>query len=925
ECAQMILESKDPITNSLLSFEAINIQCNFIEQYLKPYLNNGVLKTKALSNDIQVESLSSVITKFSGKDTCNELDRIDVGNFTLIFKYCSLIYKKLANYSLMEFPSLEQAEQLKLAPLCRNQNLIDSYNYLIDKNFFIQSEDDLELNEIFDKDPLDLEQVESPQVRYTSIYLSVNKKDQLFLTQFYNDFLSPHFLNKPLEINENVSKFTIIGLNFDIKQSLFDKSMTQSLKFLISSFCLFSFLLVLLSKSPSILLGFLFSVLFGFLDSYFFYKICLHIEFFSFINILSFFFLTIYTSTNIFLFIDTWKIAKAKNKFILYNYRQDTSKSDQTQEDLYENNPFYENYLENCVFYTYKNVLWPLLISLAVILAGILVLILTSSIVIVKIYAIFLAISIFFNFSLTIFLIPAILIIKNKSFFGYKLSLDGKRVKNLILNMRNLINKLNFLHDKIFELYLPIFIMFYRYILILISVILGVTSFVLVFYRPRLQVTHFSQFRIFSNQNPIEYYESNLSFLTDTTGIFTYQSEINKNLPINYIFGIEITDQNSLMYNLDELGDLRTGIFDFYDEKSQLWFDKFCRALNNSLISEKELKTYEKMSQIIENLVRMDQNENKNLCFYDLMRIVMRRKCVESDDMVDSYCCDLEFPFDADILESCLKNKNFLDLYVSPYENILAEKLYFNKATGLLDIVEYDQITSHEWTSNYDKMSEIFNEVSRFSDSLIKIKFVDLNNQEQEAKSLEKSGFFVSNFEFFDFQKSLRLSTFLTFLLSLLILTLIILITTRNFFITLIAVLTVAMSITSTVAILILFDLKINVTSLITIATSIFMSINSLVFLSISYSTLLSSNQETYQEFTTMFFVCENTIESLLKRFSSSVFKPCLLGIVSLSLVVPCEIYSFQMAAIFYMLSSFFNLFYTFFMFLPLCTMSPAI
>ncbi|RNA11562.1 dispatched -like protein [Brachionus plicatilis] len=922
DCSQMILESKNPTVYSLLSFEGIIIQCNFIEQYLKPYLNNGVYKERRLNNGIQVESLSSVITKFSNKDSCNELDRIDVGNFTLIFNYCSSIYTEMSNFSLMDYPSVDKDEKLKKIPICQDQNLIDAYNYLVDKNYFLQNSDYVELSDIIDRDPLDFEQVEPPELKYTSIYLSVNKKDKNFLSKFYEIFLKPHFINKPIEINDNLAKFQIVALNFEIKEKTFEKSFTKSLKFCASSFFVACFLLILLTKSPSLLIAFLIILSLGFLDAYFFYKILLDIEFFSFINLLILVFLTCYTCTNIFLFSDTWSTAKIKNKFILYNFRHDSSKSDM-EEDTYESNPFFNNYLENCVFYTYKNVLWPLLISLAVILCGILVLILTCSVVLVKIFAIFLAMAIFFSFFLTIFIVPAVLVLKQKIFCNQKPNLDIKKVQNFLLNFRNFINQLNLIHDKIFELYLPTFIVFYRYILIFVSVMIGACSMVAVFYQPGLKVSDESEFRLFSGNSPIEIYETKFSFKSDSGGIFVYQSQMPKKLAVSFIFGVQVDDDFKLVNKIDH-SDISRGMVDFYDEKNQLWFEKFCKSLNNSLLGNMQLDSYEKTAETIEKIVYLEKNEQKNVCFYDLMKVVFSRKCTESNDMVESYCCDLQFPFDSDIFESCLRNKNFLDLFVSPYEQILAEKFYFNTVSGALDIIEYRIVSEHEWTSSYEKMTSIYQQIKDFYQSMVRIKYVDLSDQDQKSSNMEKMSFFVSNFDFFDYQRSIIMSMMMTVSLSFLILVLIILLITRNFFITLISVLTLVMSMSTTLGLLVLFNLKLNIINLISITTSMYLSINSVVYLSVSYSTLLSSSQETYQEFTTMFFVCENTIESLLKRFGSSIFKPCLLILISLTILAPNEIYSFQMIAVFYMLANVFSLFFTFFLYLPLCTITPA-
>lgn len=948
----------------MLSFEAISTQCNFIEQYLKPYLSTSVVKTHHTPIDIRLESLPNVIARFSNKNSCKQIDSADVANFTVMFKYCSEVYKKVASFNLMSMPTLEQVEHLKLASICRDKNLIDSYNYLIDKYNYFKSNpnDELKTNKLeFEINA----KAETPVVKYTSIYISVKKTDKNFLLKFYLNFLKPHFINRPIELlneHETSKMYEIVGLNFDIKQELFSEYLRSSLTLIILSSVCVSILAMLYLKSTSLYLGTLICIGFSSLEAYFVFKIIFKIDTFSFLSLSSIILLTGVTLTSVFLLSDAWSQAKLKNKSVLFDpkpeyFNQSTglqlkSKLENlksildenknsfdietnlsyNQKDIYTNNPMFGIYLENCVKFTFKRVLGTIFTYMIIILGSCLILVFSSSILAVKTIGLFTLLSILFNFFLIISIIPSILVLKTKHFYKLKKTFASKcaQIEKISKPVENFLISLKFVYHKMFESYLPCFITSYKYVLISVSLLVGFSSFIFIFYKPGLILTTSDKHQLFSLKNPLVYYDEQFSNTSYTNGIFMYQEERLRNLQVNYVFGIKIKETKGFSFRSLDTNDIEFGEedFDFYDAKSQLWFSQFCKSLQlfpsvrQNEISEARS---DKSLNVVENMILMEKNENKNLCLIDLLKIVFSRKCApESDDLTEASCCEQTLPFDPNVLEACLKNRNFLELYIAPYQGLLTEKLYFNKSNGQISVIEFQQITDYEWTSAYSNMTLIYSEIESFFKKQSKLKFIDLANLGNTRKSFEKFSFFHSNFDFYDLQKSIFNGTVISIPVSLLIAFLIILINNRNLFLSLISLATIVFSLSTTTGLMTLLGIKLGITESLAINLSNYLTVYFVVCMSSNYSRILMARQKNELEFTTMFFVRDKTIEMLMDQCGSSVFMACLALAFGFMGLIPSYLYSFQTIALFFIFSLIFSLFFLHFFFLPFCLLCPS-
>jgi hypothetical protein len=1013
-----------------MSFDSIIIQCQFIEQFLSSHLTS-VLANKSSNNKIYFESLPNSMAKFSNKKSCNELKKENIDNFTLIFKYCAPIYNNLIELDLLNNPSiLEQtSNDFQLPTICRDQNLIDTFRFLIEKDFVNKNPSlKLDFNAAQLQQTLVLlknqnsDDLKPPEARYSNIYISINKHDSDFLLPFYQNYLEPNFLHKSLSLNTYNKNFQIIGVNFDLKIDLFKIHIKPNLTWLILILICILVIISIYTTNIFLSISILTCCSFSLIQSYAIYKFIFKIEFFSFLNIFHTFFLFAMSADNLFVLVDTWKIAKSHYKTILTAnshakisntlYRRIEARSrnqNMTQhmnETSNDNNNQNENpvnsiseialvfYLEKCLSYLYNNTVVSIFLKNSSILVSFLIN-LNSSIIIIKLFGVFIAISIIINLITLIIIIPSCLVLQVKyskifrnkniqSFAVIESFFCPTIIVNINLFIRNIFNQIRYFYNLIFEKWLPDLILSLRYVFITLLILLSLPSFVVIFYKPSLSLPISSSIQLLSNSNPLEYYDRYLSKMSPTNGIFFHQAENKPFIKVSYVFGLINKDSES-RFSTGHLGDLKYDYenFNFYDERSQLWLGQFCKDLKSQHLDETPVNIEEEIVspelddessqqttvQPSRKLVMLDQNNykksklnqldsylttnetsiyfgthsiNNKICLFDLLKKIMTRKCLRTssnedyetltyettnindrDNQID-ICCDQTLPFDPKVLEYCLKNNEFLKNHLLINENFLYEKLYYNKSNGQISVVEYQHALTSTWTPNYNLIYNEYKKAEEFLKKHIKFVIVDLANKIDPnfRKSFVTNGFFVSEFDFFDFQQSLLHRTTESILISPAVIMMMILLVTRNLFIAIFLILTVIMNNATIFAIFTLLGWQLNVVESICILLSIGLSLNFHIHLATTYHNIITNslNENLVQEPMNIFFKRENNTKLVIKYAGSTIFMSCVVYImIGLSLFSSFfNLYPLLMFGLFLILNVFLNIIYGFFLFLPL-------
>ena len=269
------------------------------------------------------------------------------------------------------------------------------------------------------------------------------------------------------------------------------------------------------------------------------------------------------------------------------------------------------------------------------------------------------------------------------------------------------------------------------------------------------------------------------------------------------------------------MGETKFDDLNFYDEKNQLWLAQFCKALKIESIPKDvqgdwlnqdqfQKETIDDSNDDDDQILDNDVPPKNRVCLFDLLKTALSRKCLptkEPNDIINEVCCEQTFPFEPKVLEICMKNQAFLTRYVLTYQNMLYEKLYYNKTNGLISVVEFSQVTPYIWTTNYKTMSEIYKSIEDFFKKQSQYTIVDLSNKidPNSKKNLAQNGFFVSEFDFYDLQKSILNGTVQSFLITMGVVFIMMLITTRNIMVSLYSLITITLSISATIGTLTLF------------------------------------------------------------------------------------------------------------------------
>jgi hypothetical protein len=943
ECSQIVIESRDPIKTSMLSFDSISFQCELVEHYLKPHIRS-ILSDQNSPYEINFEYLSSTIAKYANKPNCNDLENEDVRKFILSFKYCSSIFKKLSNSNIMIHPNIDQATELNISSICIDNNLIDSYNYLIEKSYYFKEKNGSLIQDMLHED--DLETIEPPVVKYASIYLSVNKRDAKFLLPFYRYYLEPNFLSKStLNLNEN-KNFMIKGLNFDIKLELFDIYIWSSLIYIIIAVFFISIIILFYVKSLVLTTVFFSCNLFSLLESFFILVLILKIEFLPFINVLSVFIVLSVSCNNLFIIFDTWLEAKLKYNYLLISkYQVDTrmvtksmpvKDNQNSRKNIYYNNAMLSLFLENSLRYTLRNAVRPILITNLTIAMSFLVS-LSSSIIAIKLFGLFTALAIIINFFLQILLVLSCLIM----FIKYSSSLNGICIQiqgfkarcfnfdEKCIKFKHFIQIIKYYYQNFFEVGFPNFIISIRCVSILLLFLLGIGALVLICLKPGWKFQNSAtSFQFFANSNPFEYYEQHFSALSETNGIYMYQNDKKPFVKVNFIFGLTPRGSSN-HFRSDDYGTIEFDRnFNFYDEKYQIWLDRFCASLQVLEARSDftiENNSFDKLTEHLNFTSELFLDEGqKNICLFDLLRSVLTRECpidAEANDVVNVECCDCKFPFDPDTLETCMKNSTFLSQFIYSYHNSLYEKIYFNN--GYIKAIEYEQVTSFSSSTNNAKISELYNKINEFfNEQLQVIILLNASMNQNTVLFKQQNGFFVADFDFFDFKNSLLNGAIKSFFITLTAFFLILLLSTRNIFVTLFSFFDTILSLLCTIGTLNLFEYKLNLIEYLSLISVIGFSINYLIHFSLFYNS--KSSKKNCQE-ANIFFVKENNTKNVVKLIGSAVFASSLTSVVAAVSLTLSNLIYFQTYGIFILLTIFYSLLYSCFFFLPLCSIISSL
>lgn len=340
---------------------------------------------------------------------------------------------------------------------------------------------------------------------------------------------------------------------------------------------------------------------------------------------------------------------------------------------------------------------------------------------------------------------------------------------------------------------------------------IGIYSIVAVFHSPGLRMPDSKEFQLFQTFHPFEQYDLNYrdKFLFERFG---KDIGTGSKMPLRWIWGIKAIDNGNHM-NPASTGELVfEEDFSISEPQSQEWLLGFCARLKTQPFYQHTLGI------LLPN------------CFIESFKMYMNRKCVDSMDNIDrTPCCETSsFPYKKEVFDFCIV-KAMESLYQTPRAYFLpgvAGPKFLRSAIPpkvVAVVVEFESVVPY--SMSYKAMNNFFQHVENWT-----------QHELQSAPPGMKSGWFLSDFQFYDLQQTLSSGTMLALSLSATLGFLVLLPATFSFVISICALSAMIFSSTVTIAILVFFEWKLNVLESVAISTSAGLAVDFSLHYALSYT-----------------------------------------------------------------------------------------
>ncbi|KAJ8665715.1 hypothetical protein QAD02_007377 [Eretmocerus hayati] len=355
---------------------------------------------------------------------------------------------------------------------------------------------------------------------------------------------------------------------------------------------------------------------------------------------------------------------------------------------------------------------------------------------------------------------------------------------------------------------------------------IGIGSCLVVFYYPGIQLPDSPNFQLFDISHPFEQYDMVYKI---RFGFERQEMNMTYNaLPLRFVWGIMPTDNGNHL-DPESLGSLDFDpTFNATTRSSQIWLQDFCRNLTMQPF-------YRKISGLI----------TPN-CFVESLQQWMNRPCKDRNSPIIDYtpCCNSSiFPYEPSVLKQC-SAEAIAELHRLPtdlWDSKSAAGLKFRqnnhgyskekynvsdsrKFIPEIQVVIVEYYSVYNFSLAYTHMDKFYTEVESW-----------MQNQLLNAPPGMKNGWFVSQLEFYELQRTLHDGTLWGIVLSMSLAFFVLILITCNLFVSFFAILSIAFAITATVAILVLMGWKLNVLESVVVSTAIGLATDFSLHYSASY------------------------------------------------------------------------------------------
>ncbi|CAF3652461.1 unnamed protein product, partial [Rotaria sordida] len=807
-------------------------------------------------------TLPQMISYFSNKSNCSELNEKDIKYFIYRMQRCHQLYDtgliRLAGLKRYRFKPIELFEY----DSCFRYNFTFlTLEYLLDKTFLSTNE-----------------------TRYTAMWFLKPKKpkkslngSEIHTANSAYDLFIKHFYRNP-KFDDGWTR--ISALNFlDIRISTAMKQIRADMFFVILAISLIVGVTIIYLRSITVALMTNVCVVFSFACAYFTYKIALGIDLFPYINLMATFILIGISCDNVFVIFDAWysekldiyNQARLQNRSIEFygeltkqqkqQYDRDRDytssvirkklaiKNHHEQDDSQlEDNENKEEEEEEEYFDRIKN---PDLIRMMKVndeqmiqmmggllrhaAASVFVTSFTTTaafftnmitrIAYVQLFGLFMGFCILFNFLMNITMIVSFVIVYEKLFeplsarlgvFNHFPSLFDKALSTLTR-----------LSHVIFTVYIPRLIIKLRHILIIIFFTLGIIGLIIVFYHPKLSPPKSRRYQFFQLTHPFERFEYHMR-----DQFLSYINEDKDNVTnplLIFIFGIEDSDLIHPFYpedskiNQNKQNLIYNKNIDFYDPNILRWFDSFLKDLNRSELFINVQQTYSQwltIGQLLRGFVTPDNNtllqSNDQEFFVPSTR---NQTIMAMERLFNLFKGSTKFQSANDMTRENEKTRI----------GFLPDSKTYEIQAFLCTVNMNVTFNSYAVQDAYYKKLQNY-----FQKRLEQLRLSDGPNG--HVYKQVKHGWFVSpQFLFYDLMREVIRGTYVSLIFSMLFAFVVLLLTSGNFLITIYAMLTIVFIIADTVAIFVLCGWELNILETIIIIMSVGLSVDFTVHYGVAY------------------------------------------------------------------------------------------
>ncbi|XP_063532418.1 protein dispatched [Cydia strobilella] len=341
---------------------------------------------------------------------------------------------------------------------------------------------------------------------------------------------------------------------------------------------------------------------------------------------------------------------------------------------------------------------------------------------------------------------------------------------------------------------------------------LGIYSIVVVFYSPGLQLPDSRQFQLFQTSHPFEQYDMRYSdkFIFERLG---KDIGTGSNMPLRWIWGVKAIDNGNHMDPNSRGNLIFDDTFSISEPKSQIWLLEFCTRI-------KAQPFYQHTPGFL----------LPNCFIENFKNIFMNRPCYDSIEKNDRRpCCEISrFPYKKKVFERCIILATE-SLYQTPRElfmpGVAGPKFLRSARPPKIASIVVDFESVVPYSMSYLAMNKFFSHVENWTE-----------NELKSAPRGMKGGWFISDFQFFDLQRTLASGTVMALLISAGLGFVVLIPATLSFVVSACALAAMVFSSTVTIAILVLSGWKLNILESVAISTSAGLAVDFSLHYALSYT-----------------------------------------------------------------------------------------